>query len=160
MQKIRIKNNDLYKIEVNDNGDYIQFDLSDIGLPFKCYETLDKLQNIQNEMIEKDKELRLKIKNNNDNNSFSDERRALASLEQETFKKMRNAMDIFLGEGACQKIFGDRNYYEMFDDLLNELTKPRKELNGKSHFELMNLNSSNIKERIANKYSKLKKRVI
>ncbi len=158
MQKIRIKNSDLYRIEVNDKGEYIEFDLSDIGLPFKCYETLESIKKIQDEMVNKEKDLKSKIKN--DNNPFSKERKELAFLECETFKKMRLAMDNFLGEGACQKIFGDRNYYEMFDDLLEEFTKPRKELNGKSHFDLMNLKSSNIDDRIVHKYNKLQKRVI
>jgi len=76
------------------------------------------------------------------------------------FKKMRLAMDKFLGEGACQKIYGDRNYYEMFDDLLNEFTKPREELNGKSHFEMMHMGSTDIKKRIASKYNKYQKKVI
>lgn len=158
MQKIRIKNNDLYRIEVNDKGEYIEFDLSDIGLPFKCYETLESIKKIQDEMVKKEDELKKKIRN--DNNPFSKERKELAFLECETFKKMRIAMDNFLGEGACQKIFGDRNYYEMFDDLLEEFTKSRKELNGKSHFDLMNLKSNDIDNRITNKYNKTQKRVI
>jgi len=51
--EIKIENKDIYKIEVNDNGDYIEFDLSDISLPFKCYESLEELNKIQDEMLKK-----------------------------------------------------------------------------------------------------------
>ena len=33
MNSLRIKNRDIYRIEVNDAGDYIEFDLLDINLP-------------------------------------------------------------------------------------------------------------------------------
>ena len=54
-------------------------------------------------------------------------------------------MDAFLGAGACQKIFGDRNYVEMYDDLFDQLAP---------HFEKMKLNSEGITARIKAKYSK------
>lgn len=69
-------------------------------------------------------------------------------------------MDTFLGQEACQKIFGDRNYYEMFDDLIQELTRPRKELGGKSHLDKLKISSNNIRNRIMNKYSKNKGKTI
>ena len=81
-------------------------------------------------------------------------------LEQEMFKEMRLAMDKVLGENACQKIFGDRNYYEMFNDLIDELSKPREELKGKSHLDMINLKSDEIHKRIMNKYQKNKKATI
>ena len=63
---------------------------------------------------------------------------------REAFKQMRAAMDVFLGEGACQKIFGDRNYIEMYDDLFKELAP---------HLEKMKLNTQGISDRIKEKYS-------
>ena len=158
MESLRIKNKDLYVIEVNDKGECIEFDLSDIGLPIKCYECLEKIKKIEQEMIVKEKELKEKLKVDND--PFSENNKQLIRLEQETFYKMREAMDGFLGQGACQKIFGDRNYYEMFDDLFKEFNRKRKELGGKSHFDKMGFKTNNINQRIMNKYNKNKKNVI
>ena len=64
---------------------------------------------------------------------------------RKAFKEMRAAMDCFLGDGACQKIFGDRNYLEMFNDLFDAL---------KPHLEKMEINSQGILERIKAKYGK------
>ena len=46
---------------------------------------------------------------------------------------------------SCQKIFGDRNYVEMYDDLFEALAP---------HFEKMKLNTEGITARIKAKYSK------
>lgn len=158
MNKLKIENKNLYRIEVNDSGEYIEFDLADIGLPIKCFEALEKIKKIEEEMLQKEKELKEKTKQNKSilNNDFKE----LIHLEEETFKKMREAMDGFLGNGACQKIFGNRNYYEMFEDLFKELSKKRNELGGKSHLDKMGFKSDNINKRIMNKYNKNKKNVI
>ena len=34
MNKLRVENKNIYTIEVNDNGDTIEFDIGDIELPF------------------------------------------------------------------------------------------------------------------------------
>ena len=146
MEKLRIKNKDLYKIEVNDNGEYIQFDLNDIGLKIKLHEALEKIEKISKEVQEKMKAVKTK--------------KEMDYLEQEMFGKMRKAMDTFLGENACQKIFGNRNYYEMFDDLIREFSRKRPELKGKSHFDMLNFNAENIRKRVMKKYNKKQKYVI
>lgn len=158
MEKLRIKNNDLYKIEVNDDGEYIEFDLSDIGLPYKCYEALEKITNMEKEVLEEEKKLKELAKNDTD--PFSENNKKVASFELETYKKMREIMDGFLGENACQKIFGNRNYPLMFDDLIKELSRKRPELGNKSHFDKMGFKSNEINNRIMNKYKKNKERVI
>ena len=71
--------------------------------------------------------------------------KARLDAHRTAFKEMRVAMDAFLGEGACQKIFGDRNYVEMYDDLMEAL---------EPHFEKMKLNTEGISARIKAKYSK------
>ena len=57
MSGIRVKNKDLFRIEVNDKGEYIEFDLSDVSLTFKCYEAIEKLEKIQKEASKKEIEL-------------------------------------------------------------------------------------------------------
>lgn len=146
MEGIRIKNNDIYRIEVNDKKEYIEFDLSDISLKAKCfdaYNDINKISEKYSKLIEPD---------------MSQEE--LTKLEVKMFKETRAIMDVFLGEGACQKIFGDRNYYGMFDDLFEELSKKRKELNGKSHLDMLELTSEKLRNNLIKKYQKNAKNVI
>lgn len=144
MNSLRVNKKDIYRIEVNDDGECIEFDLADVGLVYRCYESLENIEKAMNQFRLKEQELK------KNKGTYKD----LLNLEKEVFKELRKIMDNFLGEGACQKIFGDRNYYEMFDDLIKELTKPRKELGGKSHFDKLKISSDGIKERIKKKYSK------
>jgi hypothetical protein len=145
MNSIRIEKKDVYTIEVNDNGDTIEFDLVDIELPFKCDKALGDVNRIYKDLqaklvvIEKQEDHKLK-----DTPMTANEKAKLEAY-REAFKKMRVAMDTFLGEGACQKIFGDRNYLEMYDDLFAQLAP---------HFEKMELNANGIVDRIKAKYSK------
>ena len=46
MNSFRIEKKDIYTIEVNDNKDFIEFDLADIGLPFKCAKALEEIDKI------------------------------------------------------------------------------------------------------------------
>lgn len=162
MNKLRIENKDVYRIEVNDEGECIEFDLSDISLQSKCFKAVSMIEEIQNQKQKKlnalEKEFKERKKKGEKLN-FKDFK-PYNDLEVEMFEEMREAMDIFLGEGACQKIFGDRNYYEMFNDLMNELSRPRKELKGKSHLDMLNMKTENIHKRIMEKYAKSKKVVI
>ena len=145
MNSIRIEKKDIYTIEVNDNGDTIEFDLVDIELPFKCEKAWAEVSKIS-----KDLQAQLVIISKQEDTKRNG--KLLTVKEEKTleayrkaFREMRVAMDGFLGEGACQKIFGDRNYLEMFNDLYDEL---------KPHLEKMELTSHGIFERIKNKYGK------
>ena len=160
MSGIRIKKNNIYRIEVNDNKEYIEFDLSDVNLNFKLYEAIENINKIQTETIDKQKELLQKIIEEDNDEIYTENKKELAKLEKDTFIKIRKAMDGFLGEGDCQKIFGDWNGYDMFDLLIEELSKPRKELNGKSHLDMLKLKSDDMKTKLVNKYKKNKKAVI
>lgn len=145
MNSIRIEKKDIYTIEVNDNGDTIEFDLVDVELPFKCEQAWAEVNKIS-----KDLQAKLVIINKQEDTKQNGklltmkEEKTLAAYRK-AFKEMRIAMDGFLGEGACQKIFGDRNYLEMFNDLFEAL---------KPHLEKMELTTHGILERIKNKYGK------
>lgn len=144
MNQLRIKRSSIYTIEVNDKGETIQFDLEDLELPFKLDEAYRKVNKIANAVKAK----RLIIEKKEDIKSpdgiMSSREREIMLLYKESFKQMREAMDCFLGEGGCQKIFGDVNYLTMYDDLLEEL---------KPHIKKMNLNVGSVIERIEKKYS-------
>ena len=145
MNSIRIEKKDIYTIEVNDNGDTIEFDLVDIELPFKCDRALSEVNRIYKELKAKLVIIEKKEDHQIDGEFMTANEKAKLEAHKTAFKAMRIAMDAFLGEGACQKIFGDRNYVEMYDDLFEQL---------EPHFEKMKLNSEGITARIKAKYSK------
>ena len=158
MNNLRLENKYIYKIEVNDKGEYIEFDLRDIGLQIKCYEAIEKLKEL--EKITKEKENKIKQQIKDEKLEFLESNKLLVQMENEMFQKARKIMDGFLGENACKKIFGDSNYLEMFNDLFEELTKKRPELGGKSHFDKMGFQAQSVNKKIMDKYKKDKKAVI
>lgn len=145
MESLRIERKDIYTIEVNDNGDTIEFDLVDIELPFKADKAFREIDRISGELQAKlviiDKKQDHPIKGS----AMTANEEARLNAYREAFVGMRAAMDCFLGKGACQKIFGDRNYLEMYTDLAEALAP---------HMEKMQLNVEGIRKRIKDKYGK------
>lgn len=145
MNSIRIEKRDVYTIEVNDKGETIEFDLVDIELPFRCAKAVREVDRIAKELNAKlviigkrdDHQLKGDVMTANERDTLEAHRIA--------FKEMRVAMDAFLGDGACQKIFGDRDYIEMYNDLMEQL---------EPHLEKMKINYQGIRERIESRYSK------
>lgn len=160
MPGIRIKKKNIYRLEVNDKHEYIEFDLSDVSLNFKLYQAIEDVQKVQQEVSIKERELMQKILKENKKDIYTENKKELSKLEYDTFMKMRKIMDSFLGDGACQKIFGDWNGYDMFDLLLDELSKPRKELCNKSHLDKMHLKVSDVEKKLVEKYKKNQEGVI
>ena len=145
MESLRIERKDIYTIEVNDKGETIEFDLVDIELPFKADRAFREVTRIESELAAK-----LVIIGNKQDHpikgaSMTANEEARLNAYREAFHGMRVAMDGFLGDGACQKIFGDRNYLEMYTDLAEALAP---------HMEKMQLNSEGICKRIREKYGK------
>ena len=144
MESIRVRNKDTYKIEVNDNGDFIEFDLTDIELPFR----LERAQKMANDAQKWLKAQQVIIDKKQDVAKKGDlmtaKERAILEAVREAFRKMRAAIDEFAGEGASQKIFGNQNYIEMFNDFM-EAMEP--------HLDKMQLKSIDIRKRIEEKYS-------
>lgn len=145
MNSIRIEKKDIYTIEVNDNGDTIEFDLVDIELPFKCDRALSEVNRIYRDLRAKLLIIEKREDHQLDGEFMTANEKAKLEAHRIAFKEMRVAMDAFLGDGACQKIFGERNYVTMYDDLFEQLAP---------HFEKMRLNSEGISARIKDKYSK------
>lgn len=152
MADINIKNNGIYRIIVNEKGEYVEFDVDDIGLRVRCYEAIEKVEKLQNETQKKIENLM--------NSDEKDKEKQATFIENDMFKELRKIIDDFMGENACQKIFGNKNYYSMFNDLFRELSKKRKELNGKSHLDMMGIQAKTINEAIMKKYQKGKEDVI
>lgn len=144
MEKLRIEKRDIYTIEVNDDGETIEFDLADIELPFKIARAQkavnDTITALKGELViinkRKDKKLKGELMTANE--------AAIFEAYSKAYKEMRAAVDLLIGEGGCQKIFGDRNYIEMFNDLFDAL---------KPHFKKMKVGADTLTRRIKEKYS-------
>lgn len=140
MEKLNLQRNkeDFYILEVNDNGDTIEFDLTDIGLA-------DKIMKASERILEVDKEYQENIEKFT--NEFKDDKveltRNIIKLEMSKSAEMRKIFDSFLGEGACQKIFGDKNNYGQFVNLMDAL---------EPHFNKMELKIDKAKRRLVEKY--------
>ena len=147
--KLRIEKKNIYTIEVNDNGDTIEFDLEDIELPLKLNEAFMSVDRITNSL--KQKEIAISKKEVIKKGIMTNVEEERIKAYRDAFKEMRKAMDCFLGKGACQKIFGNRNYPDMYDDLFEQL---------QPHLEKMKIKSENIAKKIEEKYSNSDKKVL
>lgn len=147
MEKLIIERNreDFYRLQINDTDDYIEFDLTDISLPERVLNAADNIAKMDIDYQKEKEEIAKK---------YADEAtriRKLIALEREKSIAMRKEFDSFLGEGSCQKIFGDTNYYGMYLQLFDAL---------EPHFKKMEINLKKGKEKLAKKYLNEEKDVI
>ena len=152
--RIQRKEEDLYRINIADDGTEIVFDLADIGLPFKCQRAFQKVEKNQQVAMGKVKaiEKRGTDLNAGKNGLFTRLESEILQIYTEMFEKNREIMDEFFGcPGAMQLLFGDSNYMDMYDDLFEQF---------EPHFEKMHLNVDSIKERLQKKYAKRKTDVL
>lgn len=147
MEKLRIEKEDIYQIEVNDNGEYIEFDLLDLELPEKIVRASLDMQVQLEEYNKRREEIYQKYKDDTVNLVLED-----SKCEKEYCNKLREIFDSFLGEGACQKIFGDTNRFAMFDKLMETLEK--------DHFPKMKMNVTKAKQKLADRYLPKEKNVM
>lgn len=137
--KLEIKRNreDFYRLQINDTDDYIEFDLADIGLP-------ERILNASDNIFKIDEDYQKQLKEIEENCTEEvDKLRRKTKLDKEKSLAMRKEFDSFLGEGACQKIFGNANYYGMYLQLFDAL---------EPHFKKMEIKLKKGKEILANKY--------
>lgn len=139
MEKLVIERNkeDFYRLQINDTNDYIEFDLTDISLPERVMNAADNIAKLDAE-YQKEKENIVSTCENEE-----EKVRKLIRLEKEKSLAMRKEFDSFLGDGSCQKIFGDANYYGMYLQLFNAL---------EPHFKKMQIKLKKGKEKLAKKY--------
>lgn len=116
----------LIEIEVNDKGETITFDPADIELPFKFNDAYLEVEKVRKQW--KAKEAVIKKKKPQQHGLVTTVDEEYRKLARTAYADMRNAMEKFLGAGAMQKIFGDRNYDEMYTDLFTALDPYLKKL--------------------------------
>lgn len=97
MDKIRITRN-IKRIEVNDEGEYIQLDFDDLELPYRYYNMLKKLERDRALFAAR---LAEKLKD------CPDSRDVLIEEERELNIYFRDMVDEVFGEGTCRKCYGD-----------------------------------------------------
>ena len=153
IQKIGLKNENILKLEIvdekgNSTGEYLEFDLEDIELPFKYQEILERLkksrQNLKNQftIIEKKQDHKGK--------------KLMSSNEEEKLKALNNfykeqveIYNIFLGENGVQKLLNGRKLgwttLSEIDELIEKQIAPQ-----------LNLTMDNITKKIKSKYSSKK----
>lgn len=138
MEKLNLQRDrdDFYILEVNDKGDTIEFDLTDISLPEKIFKASENIAKIDKEYREE----MLKLQDEKDKYLMT---KKGIEIEKNKCMEMRKEFDSFMGEGVCQKIFGDKNYYGMFLQLFDAL---------EPHFKKMEIKTQKAKSKLASKY--------
>lgn len=153
IQKIGLKNENILKLEIvdekgNSTGEFLEFDLEDIELPFKYQEIIERLkksrQNLKNQftIIEKKQDHKGK--------------KLMSSNEEEKLKALNNfyneqveIYNIFLGENGVQKLLNGR---KLRWTTLNEID----ELIEKQIAPQLDLTMEDITKKIKSKYSNKK----
>lgn len=153
MEKIGLKNENILKLEIvdekgNSTGEYLEFDLEDIELPFKYQEIIERLkksrQNLKNQftIIEKKQDHKGK--------------KLMSSNEEEKLKALNNfykeqveIYNIFLGENGVQKLLNGRKLrwttLTEIDELIEKQIAPQ-----------LDLTMEDITKKIKSKYSNKK----
>lgn len=138
MDKIRVNEENVYKIEVNDKGECIEIDLLDIEFPIKCInasKTLKKETEIYNDKVQA-----LEKQYKDSPKTYLYKR---IDIDRVYCKKMREMIDNLLGENASQKIFGSKNRIGMFDEFFNKFLPI---------LDNIQINFEQIRENLINKY--------
>lgn len=153
MEKIGLKNENILKLEVvdekgNSTGEYLEFDLEDIDLPFKYQEMLERLkksrQNLKNQFIIIEKKQDHKGKKL----MSSNEEEKLRALNK-FYNEQVEIYNIFLGENGVQKLLNGRKLrwttLSEIDELIEKQIAPQ-----------LNVTMDDITKKIKSKYSNKK----
>ena len=154
VQKIGLKNENLLKLEIvdekgNSTGEFLEFDLEDINLPFKYQEIIERLkksrQNLKNQftIIEKKQDHKgKKLMSSNEEEKL----RALNKFYNEQVE----TYNIFLGENGVQKLLNGRKLrwttLSEIDELIEKQIAPQLDLTMKDITKKIKSKYSNKKE--------------
>lgn len=127
--KIGIKNVD-GQIKKDENGNelYLEFDLEDIELPLK-YNKCEFLVRKAKQDLKFDLMIINKHKDVTGKYLLSKNNEDKIKAFNRYYRTMESAMDLFIGKGGVNKIFGETRYYEMYDDLSKMLEPILPKLN-------------------------------
>lgn len=143
------KNEDILKLRIrdeegNDTGNYLEFNLEDIELPFKLQTMMDEDKKnrefIKNEFIAIDKKQDHKgIK------LFSAKQEAKIKAMQKFYKREIEIYNMFLGENGVEKLLNGRQLswgtLAEIDEIIEQIIVPK-----------LNITTEKIKKKITDKY--------
>ena len=151
---IKVEKKDIFRLGIADeNGNpkldengkevYLEFDLADIELPLKLNKCELMIRNAQSKL--KDRIVIINKKEDKKGKMLlsSNEEERIRALK-EYYDSMEKAIDLFIGEGGTKKVFGNRRYWEMYEDL-SEMLKP--------FLPKLKLSINDMTDRIKNKYN-------
>ena len=151
---IKVNKKDIFRLgildengnpKVDENGKELclEFDLADIELPLKLNKCELMIRNAQNKL--KDRIVIINKKEDKKGKMLlsSNEEERIRALK-EYYDSMEKAIDLFIGEGGTKKVFGNRRYWEMYEDL-SEMLKP--------FLPKLKLSINDMTDRIKNKYN-------
>lgn len=153
IQKIGLKNENILKLEIvdekgNSTGEFLEFDLEDIELPFKYQEIIERLkksrQNLKNQfaIIEKKQDHKGKKLL-----SFNEETKLKALTK--FYKEQEEIYNIFLGKDGVKKLLNGRNLRWTTLSEIDELIE-------KQIASQLNVTMDDITKKIKSKYSNKK----
>lgn len=153
MEKIGLKNENLLKLEIvdelgNSTGEFLEFDLEDIELPFKYQEIVERLkksrQNLRNQFNIIDRKQDHKGKK-----LFSANEEAKIKALNDFYKEQEEIYNLFLGENGVKKLLNGRKLRWTILDEIDELIE--KQIGPK-----LNVTMDDITKKIKAKYSNKK----
>lgn len=141
--KINVESSENVKVEINDNGAFIELNPLDVDFPLKMEKASKRMTELEHKLeqeiliIDKRQDVKdgLMSKNTRD--------RLLKFKEYNI--ECGKVVDSLFGEGTTKSIFGNKNYIGMHVDLFNSLLPTIKEVYG---------NPDAIMNRIKTKYAK------
>lgn len=154
--ELRLKNDNILRFRIvdsngNNTGEYLEFDLEDIELPLNIMKA--EIEHEKNKKWVKMKFLAI------DNKQDKKGKYALSYKEEEKIKVLKEyyekemkALNIFLGDGAVEKLLNGRKpYYDMFDDICEEL---------EPIMPIIDKNVRNINDIVREKYKQVEEKVL
>ena len=152
-QKIGLRNDNILKLEIvdelgNSTGEYLEFDLEDITLPFKYQEIIERLKKSRNNLKNQFTIIEKKQDHKGKKLMSSNEEEKLKALNN-FYKEQVEIYNIFLGKNGVQKLLNGRKLrwttLSEIDELIEKQIAPQ-----------LNVTMNDITKKIKSKYSSKK----
>ena len=153
VQKIGLKNENILKLEIvneigESTGNYLEFDLEDITLPFKYQEIIERLKKSRQNLKNQFAIIEIKRDHKGKKLMSSNEEEKLKALNN-FYKEQVEIYNIFLGENGVQKLLNGRKLrwttLTEIDELIEKQIAPQ-----------LDLTMADITKKIKSKYSNKK----
>ncbi len=153
IQKIGLKNENILKLEIVDEkgsstGEFLEFDLENIELPFKYQEIIERLKKSRNNLKNQFTIIEKKQDHKGKKLMSSNEEEKLKALNN-FYKEQVEIYNIFLGENGVQKLLNGRKLrwttLSEIDELIEKQIAPQ-----------LDLTMADITKKIKSKYSNKK----